>query len=198
MTLADAVDTLRPLQAMPAGAELGVAAESRVSAIAYDSRRVGAGSIFVALKGLKADGAAFVEQAMARGAIAIVSESAGPAGVTPPGPGTCRVNGTVTTSSVGGGCQRWSDPPGGSSRTNLHGWLQVPLARGCRACDAVVVGGMRIRFVFPGTGIRASDSRSGKAHSDSSGGMSACRSPGTARSVNLIVNALGASFVTES
>ena len=84
MTLADAVDTLRPLQAMPAGAELGVAAESRVSAIAYDSRRVGAGSIFVALKGLKADGAAFVEQAMARGAIAIVSESAAPAAVTVP------------------------------------------------------------------------------------------------------------------
>jgi UDP-N-acetylmuramoyl-L-alanyl-D-glutamate--2,6-diaminopimelate ligase len=60
------------------------AAGTPVSAIAYDSRRVVAGSIFVALKGLKADGAAFVEQAIGRGAIAIVSESAPPDGVAVP------------------------------------------------------------------------------------------------------------------
>jgi UDP-N-acetylmuramoyl-L-alanyl-D-glutamate--2,6-diaminopimelate ligase len=82
--LRDVVDTIRPLVAMPSAAVLGAAADTRVTAIAYDSRRVVAGSIFVALKGLKADGGAFVAQALARGAIAIVSESAKPADVTAP------------------------------------------------------------------------------------------------------------------
>jgi UDP-N-acetylmuramoyl-L-alanyl-D-glutamate--2,6-diaminopimelate ligase len=82
--LGDVVDTLRSLLAGPAAAELGVAAETRLAAIAYDSRRVVAGSIFVALRGLKADGGAFVEQAMSRGAIAIVSEAARPQGASVP------------------------------------------------------------------------------------------------------------------
>jgi UDP-N-acetylmuramoyl-L-alanyl-D-glutamate--2,6-diaminopimelate ligase len=47
-----------------------------VAGIAYDSRRVGQGHLFVALKGLRADGAAFVRQAIARGAVAVVSENA--------------------------------------------------------------------------------------------------------------------------
>ncbi len=46
-----------------------------VRAVAYDSRKVGPGSLFVALKGQHADGAMFVPQAIARGAVAIVSES---------------------------------------------------------------------------------------------------------------------------
>jgi UDP-N-acetylmuramoyl-L-alanyl-D-glutamate--2,6-diaminopimelate ligase len=84
VTLRDAADTLRSLVAMPSAAELGVAADTRISAIAYDSRRVVPGSIFVALKGLKADGSAFVDQAIGRGAIAIVSESPKPDGITVP------------------------------------------------------------------------------------------------------------------
>ena len=84
MILRDVVDTLRSLVAAPSAAELGVAADTGVSAIAYDSRRVVAGSVFVALKGLKADGGAFVEQAIARGAIAVVSESPRPEDVAVP------------------------------------------------------------------------------------------------------------------
>src|SRR5688572_32689728 len=48
--------TLRTLLATPPGAELELAAETPVAAIAYDSRRVVPGSVFDALKGLKADG----------------------------------------------------------------------------------------------------------------------------------------------
>ena len=47
-----------------------------ITAIAYDSRRVKPGTLFVALKGEKVDGAAFVEKAVAAGAGAVVSEEA--------------------------------------------------------------------------------------------------------------------------
>jgi len=50
-----------------------------VKGVAYDSRKVNAGSLFVALKGLRADGATFVPQALARGAVAVVSETELPA-----------------------------------------------------------------------------------------------------------------------
>src|SRR6185436_8996119 len=55
-----------------------------VSAIAYDSRAVTRGAVFVALKGLHADGAAFVTQAIANGALAIVSEQPAPPDVHVP------------------------------------------------------------------------------------------------------------------
>jgi UDP-N-acetylmuramoyl-L-alanyl-D-glutamate--2,6-diaminopimelate ligase len=80
--IGDLVDALRPLLATPAAPEL--AAGTRISAIVYDSRRVVPGSMFVALKGLKADGGAFAEQAIARGAAAIVSESPRPDGAAVP------------------------------------------------------------------------------------------------------------------
>ncbi len=82
MTLADVLDTVRELAVDPAPS--GLAADRAVSAIAYDSRRVIAGAVFVALKGLKADGVAFAEQAVARGAQAVVSESPRPANVPVP------------------------------------------------------------------------------------------------------------------
>jgi UDP-N-acetylmuramoyl-L-alanyl-D-glutamate--2,6-diaminopimelate ligase len=76
VTLGNAVDAMRDLvvDTRPAGP----APDPTISAVAYDSRRVVPGSVFVALKGLRADGGAFAEQAAARGAIAIVSESARP------------------------------------------------------------------------------------------------------------------------
>src|SRR3954471_19992826 len=46
-----------------------------ITAIAYDSRRVKPGTLFVALKGEKVDGAAFVEKAVTAGAEAVVSEA---------------------------------------------------------------------------------------------------------------------------
>ena len=82
MTLADLAGVLRDLavNAPPAGPK----ANAPISAIAYDSRRVVTGAVFVALKGLRADGGAFAEQAVSRGAVAVVSESPAPAGVTIP------------------------------------------------------------------------------------------------------------------
>ncbi|HYB97459.1 MAG TPA: UDP-N-acetylmuramoyl-L-alanyl-D-glutamate--2,6-diaminopimelate ligase [Vicinamibacterales bacterium] len=76
MTLGDVMDTLREVavETPPAGLDAG----TPVTAIAYDSRRVVPGAVFVALKGLRADGDAFADQAVARGARAIVSESARP------------------------------------------------------------------------------------------------------------------------
>jgi UDP-N-acetylmuramoyl-L-alanyl-D-glutamate--2,6-diaminopimelate ligase len=60
------------------------APEQRVTAIAYDSRAVQPGAVFVALRGLKADGASFAAQAAARGAVAIVADTARPAGIDRP------------------------------------------------------------------------------------------------------------------
>ena len=59
-------------------------AEMPVAGVAYDSRRVAPGTVFVALKGLKADGLDFVPQALALGAPVIVSEQVRPDGVTVP------------------------------------------------------------------------------------------------------------------
>ena len=49
-----------------------------VTSVAYDSRRVIPGSVFVALKGQHADGGAFARQAIERGAVAVISESPAP------------------------------------------------------------------------------------------------------------------------
>jgi UDP-N-acetylmuramoyl-L-alanyl-D-glutamate--2,6-diaminopimelate ligase len=63
---------------------LASAADHAVASIAYDSRSVRPGAVFVALRGQKADGASFAVQATARGAIAIVAEAPSPAGITVP------------------------------------------------------------------------------------------------------------------
>jgi len=72
MTVRDVVDVLR---------NRGLLVEARdgrdhqtINAITYDSRRVEPGHLFVALKGLRADGAAFASAAIALGAIGVVSE----------------------------------------------------------------------------------------------------------------------------
>jgi UDP-N-acetylmuramoyl-L-alanyl-D-glutamate--2,6-diaminopimelate ligase len=80
MTLADLQGALVALGASAITGDLS----RSVAGIAYDSRRVEAGTVFVALKGLHADGTAFARQAIERGAIAIVSEQPPPAGVTVP------------------------------------------------------------------------------------------------------------------
>lgn len=53
----------------------------RVGGVAYDSRRVRPGDVFVAIAGLRADGTAFVPEALERGARAVVSERPRPAGL---------------------------------------------------------------------------------------------------------------------
>ena len=54
------------------------------SGVTYDSRQVAQGSVFVALTGQKAEGAAFAPQAIAAGAAAVVSERPAPADVSAP------------------------------------------------------------------------------------------------------------------
>jgi UDP-N-acetylmuramoyl-L-alanyl-D-glutamate--2,6-diaminopimelate ligase len=52
-----------------------------VTSVTSDSRTAAAGSVFVALRGLKADGSGFARDALSRGAIAVVAEVPAPAGV---------------------------------------------------------------------------------------------------------------------
>jgi UDP-N-acetylmuramoyl-L-alanyl-D-glutamate--2,6-diaminopimelate ligase len=52
--------------------------DHKPSAIAHDSRHVKPGAIFAALRGVHADGARFVPQAIANGAAAVMAESAPP------------------------------------------------------------------------------------------------------------------------
>jgi UDP-N-acetylmuramoyl-L-alanyl-D-glutamate--2,6-diaminopimelate ligase len=52
------------------------ALDIEVRGVTHDSRQAGPGWIFVALRGLKADGAAFAPQAIAQGAAAVVTEDA--------------------------------------------------------------------------------------------------------------------------
>ncbi len=47
-----------------------------VSGVEYDSRRVSAGVVFVAMRGEATDGNRYIEQAIAKGAVAVVTESA--------------------------------------------------------------------------------------------------------------------------
>jgi UDP-N-acetylmuramoyl-L-alanyl-D-glutamate--2,6-diaminopimelate ligase len=54
------------------------AAVGMVTGIAYDSRTVAPGQVFVALKGQHSDGTSFARQAIERGAAAVVSEQAAP------------------------------------------------------------------------------------------------------------------------
>jgi UDP-N-acetylmuramoyl-L-alanyl-D-glutamate--2,6-diaminopimelate ligase len=53
-------------------------ADRTVKALAYDSRKVLQGSVFVAVRGQKVDGTVFVLQALAKGAMAVVAEAERP------------------------------------------------------------------------------------------------------------------------
>jgi UDP-N-acetylmuramoyl-L-alanyl-D-glutamate--2,6-diaminopimelate ligase len=64
------------------GASLDGGGDVEVTGIAYDSRRVKPGDLFVAVTGLHEDGHAFVADAVAKGAVAVAVERPGP---IPPG-----------------------------------------------------------------------------------------------------------------
>ena len=81
MTLGDllsAVAGRAPFDVAASAAQADHAAAT-VASVTSDSREVVRGSVFVALRGLKTDGAAFARDAITRGAIAVVSEAAAPA-----------------------------------------------------------------------------------------------------------------------
>src|SRR5208282_6204159 len=63
-------ELLRELPVLHTGAD----ATWEVSSLAYNSREVGPGTLFFAIQGEKADGHAFIPQALERGAVAVVSE----------------------------------------------------------------------------------------------------------------------------
>ena len=67
--------------ARPGGDPTTLGGATTVTGIAYDSRRVKPGNVFVGLPGLHVDGSGFARDAAARGAVAIVSERAAEADV---------------------------------------------------------------------------------------------------------------------
>ena len=69
---------VRPDETVPAGSSI------TVTGVAYDSRMVEPGHVFVALKGVRADGTAFLQEALDRGAVAVVSEQPPPPGARVP------------------------------------------------------------------------------------------------------------------
>lgn len=71
------------LEVLP-GCSVSGPAEVEITCLAYDSRRVRPGGLFVAIKGFVHDGHEFVPDALSRGALAIVSEAeiSVPSGVT--------------------------------------------------------------------------------------------------------------------
>jgi len=85
MTWADLHLVLRERGVVSAGdAMRAEASVGDVAGIAYDSRAVERGQVFVGLKGLHADGTVFATQAIERGALAIVSEQPAPPNVRVP------------------------------------------------------------------------------------------------------------------
>ncbi|MGB9072054.1 MAG: UDP-N-acetylmuramoyl-L-alanyl-D-glutamate--2,6-diaminopimelate ligase [Terriglobales bacterium] len=64
-------------QQLSQGAEvLSQSGNPAVTGVEYDSRRVGQGSVFVAMKGETSDGNRFIDQAIAAGAVGVVTDSA--------------------------------------------------------------------------------------------------------------------------
>ncbi len=84
MTLGALLAALGDLVSGPPPSLDATAADRPVKAVAYDSRKATPGTVFVALKGQKADGLAFAAQALGKGATAVVAETAPPPDVTAP------------------------------------------------------------------------------------------------------------------
>lgn len=71
MKLGELLERVQPV-------ETGVDQNTEVTSLTYDSRRVDQGSVFFAIAGEKTDGHLFIEDAVRRGAVAIVSERVSP------------------------------------------------------------------------------------------------------------------------
>ena len=70
MQLADLIQGLRAIS-------IHGPVDREITGVRYDSRRVGPGNLFVAVRGACFDGHSFIEQAVDRGAVAIIGEEAG-------------------------------------------------------------------------------------------------------------------------
>ena len=82
MTLTRLIEAVEAAGGIVARGETGTGIE--VAGLAYDSRRVRPGDVFIALSGLKLSGADYAADAIARGAVAVVAEVPAPAGVAVP------------------------------------------------------------------------------------------------------------------
>ena len=85
MTLSELVSAARTL-APDARSRVEQAGRSalQVTGVTHDSRAVTAGTVFVAVRGQRADGASFAAEAVRRGAAAVIAETAEPPGLTVP------------------------------------------------------------------------------------------------------------------
>jgi UDP-N-acetylmuramoyl-L-alanyl-D-glutamate--2,6-diaminopimelate ligase len=72
MKLGELLERVQPV-------ETGVDQNTEITSLAFNSRRVDKGCVFFAIEGEKADGHLFIEDAIRRGAVAIVSERKAPA-----------------------------------------------------------------------------------------------------------------------
>ena len=121
-------------------------ARTPVTGVAYDSRHVQPGDVFVALRGQHADGSTFVPEAIRRGAVAVIAQEEGPStpgvavGARDERPGrACRdCRGAAPRSEpahVGGGHhghQRQDDHRASDGVDFRSGWSQVRAARNGR------------------------------------------------------------------
>jgi len=72
------------LVAVLPGVDVTPGARADVSRVSSDSRQIRPGDLFVALRGVKTDGLEYVPEALARGAVGVVSDRPAPAGVAAP------------------------------------------------------------------------------------------------------------------
>jgi UDP-N-acetylmuramyl pentapeptide synthase len=79
-------------------------AARRATAVVYDSSRASAGSVFVGIRGQRADGAAYAPQAVARGAAVVVAESPAVAGVDVPTPASRSPRSPPSSTTIPRGC----------------------------------------------------------------------------------------------
>jgi UDP-N-acetylmuramoyl-L-alanyl-D-glutamate--2,6-diaminopimelate ligase len=84
MTVAELLSTLDQNARESFDSSSPVAHETTATGVTHDSRDVAPGSVFVAVRGLEADGMSFVPQALASGAAAVVAERAPDATATVP------------------------------------------------------------------------------------------------------------------
>ena len=85
MTVRELLGALtREMRGQPAVIPADAALDLPCTGVAYDSRTVARGSVFVALPGQKADGALFAPQAIAAGAAAVVAERPAPTDIRAP------------------------------------------------------------------------------------------------------------------
>ncbi len=70
--------------ALPGAEVVPAARDLEVNGVTGDSRRVRPGDLFVAIRGAKSDGLAYVPDAVRRGAVAVVSDRPAPGGATVP------------------------------------------------------------------------------------------------------------------